>query len=350
MKLQILAFALFFCNLLFPQTHDKLPNTIGPHHVSSIGNIYLSDTTRIERASNGKKTRKINFDLFYPSDHTSPQRITYWPNRELYTKVLDSLQITVLGREIKTNSSVLGKISQKRENYPLVLFSPGWQATRFEFTILVEHLASLGNIVAILDHPYMCNANINGKLTEPTDHGFTSYEDFRDYLGADQLLVLRFLQKQNDDSNSMLYGRIDPEKVISIGQSTGFLATKGASLKESAISKCVSLDAALGKKNELDQLKQDILLLALERVKLSDGFDLKRNVVQLFYEDAGHFSTADWTFLKPPKSLVTPEVGAELLANYAQNIHLFIHEGSLNAFVKKVSRHPNLITRSFNGE
>ncbi|BFP40051.1 hypothetical protein FGF1_08960 [Flavobacteriaceae bacterium GF1] len=343
MKYYFLGLALCLFYQIHAQTHPELPKPIGSYGISTIKNIELSDTTRIERAISGhEEFRKLNFDLFYPTDNSSLVKVPYWENPKLYADVLDSLQFKIVNQGIKTNSAYLGRISTRNQKYPLIIFSPGWQATRLEFTILVEHLASMGNIVAILDHPFMGYANRNGALTPPTDQGFKSYEDFRDYLGADQLWVLHYLWKQNNSVNSILSGRINTKKIVSIGQSAGFLSTKGAALMDVRITKCVSLDAKLGNKEELKNLKQDVLLLALERAVLHEDFNFKENVVELAYRNAGHFSIADWTFLKTSPREMEPNAGSTLLANYAANIDLFIKEDTLDSFVKKIEKYPNL--------
>lgn len=343
MKYCFLGIWLCLSNQIYTQTNIRLPEPIGQYHISCIKNIELLDTTRIERAiSINEEFRRLNFDLFYPTDNFPLVKVSYWDNLALYDEVLDSLRYNRVNQGIETNTTILGKVSFRSQKYPLVIFSPGWQAKRFEFTILAEHLASMGNIVAILDHPYIGYANINGTLTTPNDQGFKSYEDFRDYLGADQLLILEYLISQNNGVHSMLSGRINTNKIVSIGQSTGFLSTKGVAIKDSRIKKCVSLDASLGNEEELKNLKQDVLLLALEHAGSNDDFDFKKNVVELTYQNAGHFSAADWTYLKTLSSEVESNTGSSLLANYAQNINLFIQEDSLDSLVKKIVKYPTL--------
>ena len=174
----------------------------------------------------------------------------------------------------------------------------------------------------------------------------TSYHDFRDYLGQDQILVLQYLLERNNLSGSLISGRINIEKITSIGQSTGLLSSKGACLSDTLIKKCVSLDAQLGNENELKALHQDFLLFALERAKLKDDFNLKQNVVELVYQDAGHFSVADWDYLQAWSEKKADD-SSQLLADYARNINLFICEDNLSTLVKKIQPFPRLKIKSY---
>ena len=160
-------------NILVAQAQIPLPEPIGDFGVSCMSSIELSDSSRTERApSANENIRRIYFDLYYPTDDTSAQGIPYWPNKNLYLDMMDSTRMAILNQGIITSTTSLGKVSKRKDRYPLIVFSPGWQAVRFEFTTLVQHLVSLGNMVAILDHPYIGYANVDGQITTPDDKGF----------------------------------------------------------------------------------------------------------------------------------------------------------------------------------
>lgn len=97
--------------------------------------------------------------------------------------------------------------------WPLIIYSHGFQSTRFEGAALAAHLASHGFVVMAATYP---NTNIDAKAPQ--------LEDVVNQPPDASRLIDAALE-WNDDPNHRLAGRIDPTRIGATGVSLGGLTT-----------------------------------------------------------------------------------------------------------------------------
>lgn len=148
-----------FSQILKTETFLPLPS--GPYKIGT-KEIYLTDSSRHEKYSWGKKYRKMSVKIWYPSDYTP--ELGYDCYMATYsTKIIFDI-FKPLGvkksfldstRHFKTHSVCNAPISTKQEKFPVIIFSSGYYFGIPDLnSCIMENLASNGYIVCSLTHPY----------------------------------------------------------------------------------------------------------------------------------------------------------------------------------------------------
>jgi hypothetical protein len=137
----------------------QLPNLTGLYPVGSI-NLELIDNSRTDQLAPTPQPRDIMISMFYPTSEAAANAGTYNFSPYLSPKTAASLD-TYFG----TSKEILDIVTKsydgapiKSNDFPLLIFSPGYGASRFIYTALLEDLASHGWIIVAVDHPYDAKA------------------------------------------------------------------------------------------------------------------------------------------------------------------------------------------------
>lgn len=206
-----------------------------------------TDSTRAEIATPAENdNRELYIQIWYPTSLIAKgNTASYLGTDENSVKFIELVDKEWYARfqKVRTNSILNGEISQLKEKYPVVIFSPGFGASKYYYSLFIEELTSNGIIVVAIDHPYL-NPIINkfGRAVNPINnywHNFpaagtaSSYEDgierlqmANDYYAADHLFVFKKL-KDLDSSDENFKNKIDLENVASVGHSAGTMAPMG---------------------------------------------------------------------------------------------------------------------------
>jgi predicted dienelactone hydrolase len=136
----------------------RLPAPDGPYTVGTTS-LTLVDPSRKEAMFGAPESdRLLYLQLWYPGalpeDGPRPRSRTLW--RELYRGDQD-LYALIFGylRGVKTHSYQDVPPAAEDEPFPLILFSHGLYSIAEQNTLLMEHLASHGYVVAAVGHTYM---------------------------------------------------------------------------------------------------------------------------------------------------------------------------------------------------
>lgn len=132
----------------------SLPPTTG-HHPIGTATLEVVDHSRLDPFSPGRELRRLILTIFYPADQCTDSRATapYLPPRTAaifadgFGVSIDSL------RSLKMNAITAAPYADE-DNFPIVLFSPGFRVPRLLYGGLAENLASYGYLVITVDHPY----------------------------------------------------------------------------------------------------------------------------------------------------------------------------------------------------
>lgn len=114
--------------------------------------LTLTDESRLEfRSRDPNDKRELLVELWYPGEGQAGKTKPLWAG--LYSGKRDVVSFfTDYLREIRTHSH--HGLAPVKGSYPLVLFNHGLQMFSSQNTLLMEHLASHGYIVASIGHPY----------------------------------------------------------------------------------------------------------------------------------------------------------------------------------------------------
>jgi predicted dienelactone hydrolase len=119
--------------------------------------------------------------------------------------------------------------------FPVLLFNPAIDGRRTQSTFLMEELASYGYIVFALDHPYstgpieLADGTVLGTPPSPIeplgqigfDRAYQILNRLVNTQTADTLFVLNTLEQWNRAPSNLFYGRLDLDRIGTLGHSLG---------------------------------------------------------------------------------------------------------------------------------
>lgn len=298
--------------------HISFFSTADPHEHPAAGKIELLvptgpfcigtkiydwvDNSRPEQASSKPgEFRQVIVQVWYPTKDGGGSTASYVPKLEAYRHVWDDTQGEAASRVLThahlNDKPLLGS------QFPVVLFSHGWEGTRTEYTSIAEDLASHGYAVFGIDHPYMGRIALpNGQVTEATENQFRSPGEIRKYYGQDVKFVIDQISKLNGgEPDGTFSGRLNVSLVAAIGHSSGFVAASAACTIDRRITACVNVDAPGFSAADLSGMKQPLLWIRMEKAGPVPAEFLKsrsESVYELQLMDAKHGSVEDWDYIE----------------------------------------------------
>ena len=222
----------------------KLPEASGPLQVGTFS-MMLTDKSRKELYSeNPNDQRRIMIQVWYPAEPLPGDTVAPWMDRadligpaisrflDLPGFFLDHLKFA------QTGAYLDAPVSDARTNYPVLLFSHGWNGFRAQNTFQAINFASNGYVVVAIDHTYGAVLTVfpdgtvayNNPQALPSNMPDLQYLPIANKLvnqwSGDLGFVLDTLEEINEnDPIHGLTGFLDLEKVGVFGHSTGGGAT-----------------------------------------------------------------------------------------------------------------------------
>lgn len=266
-----------------------LPEPKGEYYIGT-ENLFYTDITRKEKLTLkwGDK-RRLQVKVWYPADAKGEienmylkdySATTLWENYRIFN---DSKSFFDSLKNYKTYSYEQIAVSEKKEKFPLIIFSPGYYFGLDDFyTVLMENLASHGYIVVSITHPYdqviantaegevlkikkfrMTKAYLQWKKVEfmrkknpDTTNAKQTNRILRAYLRGmkvfdrsvnlwtkDVQFVLDTLEKSNNlAAPGKFFGKIDFTKVGTLGQSVGGAVAGQVCYRDDRVKAGINLD------------------------------------------------------------------------------------------------------------
>ncbi|WP_432728645.1 alpha/beta hydrolase family protein [Variovorax sp. W6] len=154
---------------------------------------------------------------------------------------------------IATHARTDAPVSAQRERWPVVLFSPGYGASRAFYSGLLADLASHGFVVLALDHAYEAPVLelADGRLATPIVRFLPDDPDRLRYMGAQQSVRaadLRFVAGQVGQPFAFgprLSQRLDSQRIAAIGHSFGGASAVEAAMEDARIRAVANIDGTL---------------------------------------------------------------------------------------------------------
>ena len=170
---------------------------------------------------------------------------------------------------IDTHARTDAPVATQRARWPVVLFSPGYGASRAFYSGLLADLASRGFVVLALDHPYESPVVelAEGRLATPIERFLPGDPDRTRYMSALQgvrAADLRYVADRvgrPDAFGARLSPRLDPGRIAAIGHSFGGASAVEAAMGDARIRAVANLDGTLYGRAATDPMPVPFLLL-----------------------------------------------------------------------------------------
>ncbi|WP_064749564.1 alpha/beta hydrolase family protein [Lysobacter antibioticus] len=210
--------------------------------------------------------------------------------------------------------------------WPVVLFSPGYGASRGFYSGLLADLASRGFVVLAVDHPYEASVTelADGRLATqverflPDDPGQLRYMSLQLEVRADDLRGV-LDRVESGAGLGALSACLDRDRIAAIGHSFGGAAAVAAAMSDPRLRAAANLDGTLYGRTLRDRLEVPFLLLESDRRETGHSERYLRGALALAQRlraggyryqiaAANHYSFTDVPqFLAPPARWLAAE-------------------------------------------
>lgn len=245
----------------------NLPTPTGPYAVGYTED-HLTDSDRREWTTpDANDLREVEFSIWYPTEAGTQGEPLALDRRLVKSTALNAsdkigtsrarglLEISLNHfRLIDTHAVRGGEVVQVPGGFPVIFYSPGSRAGRFDNTSLMVDLASRGYVVVAVDHPYTSNAPVtlaNGRQVD-RDTADTVEMSAEESLArmtrsvstnsADLSFVLDHLTRLNADPGGPFHDRLDLDSVGALGFSFGGATAEQALADDSRFDAGVNMD------------------------------------------------------------------------------------------------------------
>jgi len=254
---------------LAPVPVPRLPEPTGSYAVGSQIFRWV-DEQRAEPA-NPAERRNVVVQAWYPSEGSSGRQYVYIDGEgELPAGVSGMPGPLMRGYEsIDTHAFAEVDVSDDRQRWPVVLFSPGYRAPRAFYTELVTDLASRGFVVLAVDHPYdsavteLADGRIVTTEPDPPSSADAEAEAAMAERQHTRAADLRFVidQLARPDLLGSLADRMDTDHIAAVGHSLGGASALAAFADDPRIAAAVDIDGTLYADLPERTLTRPVLLL-----------------------------------------------------------------------------------------
>jgi len=272
--------------------------------------------------------------------------------------------------QIDTHAKALAPLAPSGRPWPVVIFSPGYDAPRAIYTGLVTRLASRGFVVFVLDHPYesavtqLPNGQVVG-LQEIFPPDRTQFMPNQQVVRtADIRFVIDQFARPGALSPLLRGGRIDASKVAVIGHSFGGAVSAMAMSEDPRVVAAANIDGTPYGDLPDRRLTRPFMLLQSDYAEThhsdlfinGNGKLLARSTAPGYHfeiKNANHYSFTDVPFFfAPPGRWLLAQVmgggrGAAATHQAAADILAAFLSGPLTGIPADVAvtaaRHPNVL-------
>ena len=253
----------------------RLPHPGGPYAIGTL-TYHWVDADRPEIFSADPNARReLMVQIWYPAKaDPSSQRATYVQDADALARALAQVknwpEFTFAHlKYVRTNAIASATVADDKPSYPVLIFLEGAKGFRQMNTFQVEELVSHGYIVAAIDQPgtaasvifpdghqaiglpldqmkLLIRQSYSPADKAPTLNGRTFKDGIIPYLAQDVGFTLNQLATLNfADSNGILTGRLDLQRVGTLGVSLGGIVGGQACRLEPRLRACLLMDARM---------------------------------------------------------------------------------------------------------
>ncbi|VTT59516.1 unnamed protein product [Fusarium fujikuroi] len=252
-------FSLLFLSLVGAGNAILFPKPSGPYG-TALRIQGMTDKSRIDPYDPKKGHRQVLISIFWPVDSASCSNkvVPYMPPA---TAKAYGQQVAELGLSNDTFSDLEFQVcktpipekgcASEEKSFPVAVFSPGAGYSRLLYNLIASSLASYGNIVVLIDHPYDPPVVVfpDGEVIEggnipddpKSDLQLASVKAKDISFTISEILSPSFQKKVFKG----LPGSIDNKKVVALGHSIGGASAAIAMLSDNRIRGGMDLDGQI---------------------------------------------------------------------------------------------------------
>lgn len=224
-----------------------IPKPAGPYAVGTRVFRWV-DAAREEAATDDPADRRnVIGQLFYPASAAGGPHARYMDGVGRLPHSVSGMPSFLLRHFDHADSqSFLDAPVESGRRWPLVVFSPGYGATRSFYTAFVTGLASRGYVVLAVDHPYEAGVAelADGRVVGNVVRRLPGDPDLLHYMASQQDIRVADIRFAMDRvlADVSWAGIIDTGRIYAVGHSFGGAASLAAMAADSRISAAVNLD------------------------------------------------------------------------------------------------------------
>jgi len=322
-----------------------MPGLTGPFNIG-IQKFHLIDKSRLEEFTENDPNdfRELIVQLWYPIDKdTTGEKIEY----------MDSITFEwLMGRSpvplitipkiaykfVQPHGIINAEIASYPNQFPVIIFSPGYDGNYEIYTSLIEDLVSNGFIIASVNHPYISGITVfpDGRVIKVTTVQNISLTS----VIADAKFVLDFLTELNNTDQFFL-GRLDLSKVGMYGHSFGGASTIMCLYEDSRFKCGLTLDGVIYEDLINLDLNKPVMIMLAEKSFTSNSSDylwnyLINDAYQISIIGSTHYAFTDVGILLkhllpliPPKLLSFGTIEPKRMINITKSYELAFFQAYL---------------------
>ncbi|MEV6868081.1 lipase [Streptosporangium subroseum] len=235
-----------------------IPSPTGPHPVGTVS-VHLVDQSRQDPWSKSGAKRELMVSLWYPAKDVRDYKVAPWMPKaaaDRYQKDNELKPGSVLMD--RTDGHQGAPIDQGLGKLPVILYSPGANASRAYGTGVVQELASRGYVVVTIDHTY------DAAVVEFPDGRVEAGLEMTDFAKAVEVRVadVRFVLDQLSTLDKAHV--FDLQRIGMFGHSLGGAATSSSMYADRRIKAGLGLDGAVFGKMAQSGLDRPYLVVDTE--------------------------------------------------------------------------------------
>lgn len=237
-------------------TGVELPAVTGPYGVGTVV-LPMVDTGRPGVYADGSSSthREFMTQIWYPANRGVDGPRSIYADEATTENLLKDASIPGVDKnirfQIKTHAIIGAQAAAGHERFPVLIFSPGYGTSYFEYQSILEDLASHGYIVVAVNSPNAAGITV---FPDGHSHGIPPIDDDKvvEYLSNhmqevtdDLMFVVKELPIIENNSELPLAGRIDLGRVGCFGHSYGGAAAVEACIQSPDLLAAINLDGSL---------------------------------------------------------------------------------------------------------
>jgi hypothetical protein len=234
-----------------------LPKPTGPYSVGK-RSYHLIDESRDEWFTDDESdVRELMMNIWYPSNEKSIEKRINYMDKITFSWLRDQGPVPLISIPPDAYTFVHPYVyenilPERSKEFPVLLFSPGYDGVDVIYTSFIDELVSYGYIVVSMNHPY-----VSGVTVFPDDRAVYiaelpgNFSESRDFLKQSQrtviddaLFALDTVELLND-SDPLLAGCFDLSRVGMFGHSFGGAATMSCCYEDERVQAGFTLDGVV---------------------------------------------------------------------------------------------------------
>ena len=236
------------------------PEPTGDHAVGRV-DLELVDETRGHPWVEGSERRELMVSVWYPAREGGDGPRAPYASGPVGDYLVSQVEKVGLSRDAvdidgaRANARLGADVAADAGPFPLVLYSHGFNQTRYQATAQLEELASQGYAVVAMDHPYESIAVelADGRVVRSAVPGqMDPTEMYREAIGVrqdDARFVLDTLERAADGARDVPVGLVEAMDLSSVGMfghSAGGFTAAELMVVDDRIDAGADLDGSIG--------------------------------------------------------------------------------------------------------